>query len=294
MPDGQTIVYSAPARGDLPPDLFIINANAEAPQPLGVSRAHLLSVSSKGELALLTNATPFAHRLHGGTLARMMIGNSPRAVMEQVREADWSPDGATLAIVRDLGNGRDRLEYPAGTALHEASGYLSDPRVSPDGSRVAFTEHPWRFDDRGVVKMVDRAGRVTTLTGELWGVQGLAWSPDGTRVVFSGNPAGGALMQPMSASVSGEAEGGSRRGAVRRARTLHRPRRRARRPHAGGARGSDLRRARQRAGIGSAAEPARGPAAASRAHQRAGEASAICRGSDPPARVRSPATGPGC
>ena len=64
MPDGQTIVYSAPARGDLPPDLFIINANAEAPQPLGVPHAHLLSVSSKGELALLTNATPLAHRLH--------------------------------------------------------------------------------------------------------------------------------------------------------------------------------------------------------------------------------------
>jgi Tol biopolymer transport system component len=212
MPDGQTIVYSAPARGDLPPDLFIINANAEAPQPLGVSHAHLLSVSSKGELALLTNATPFAHRLHGGTLARMTIGSSPRAVMEQVREADWSPDGAALAIVHDLGNGRDRLEYPVGTRLHEASGYLSDPRVSPDGSRVAFAEHPLRFDDRGVVKMVDRAGRVTTLTGELWGVQGLAWSPDGSRILFSGNPAGGSLMQPMSvsaSSVSAEAGGGA-------------------------------------------------------------------------------------
>jgi hypothetical protein len=203
MPDGQTIVYSAPARGDLPPDLFIINADAEAPQPLGVARAHLLSVSSKGELALIANATPLAHRLHTGTLARMTIGSSPRAIMEQVREADWSPDGTVLAIVHDLGNGRDRLEYPAGTSLYEASGYLSDPRVSPDGSRVAFSEHPWRFDDRGAVKVVDRAGTVTTLTGELWGLQGLAWTPDGSRVVFSGNPAGGSLMQPMIVPVSG-------------------------------------------------------------------------------------------
>jgi eukaryotic-like serine/threonine-protein kinase len=205
MPDGQTIVYSAPTRGDLPPDLFIINANAEAPQPLGVQQAHLLSVSSKGELALLTNATPFAHRLHAGTLARMTLGNSPRPIMEQVREADWSPDGAALAIVHDLGNGRDRLEYPAGTRLHEASGYLSDPRVSPDGSRVAFAEHPLRFDDRGSVKMVDRTGRITTLTGELWGVQGLAWSADGSRIMFSGNPAGGALMQPMSVAAGVDA-----------------------------------------------------------------------------------------
>jgi len=203
MPDGQTIVYSAPARGDLPPDLFIINASAEAPLPLGVSRAHLLSVSSKGELALIADAMPLAHRLHIGTLARMTLGSSPRAIMEQVREADWSPDGGSLAIVHDLGNGRDRLEYPAGTSLYEASGYLSDPRVSPDGSRVAFSEHPWRFDDRGAVKVVDRAGKVTTLTGELWGLQGLAWAPDGTRVLFSGNPAGGSLMQPMSVPISG-------------------------------------------------------------------------------------------
>ena len=209
MPDGQTIVYSAPARGDLPPDLFIINANTEAPQPLGVSRAHLLSVSSKGELALLTNATPLAHRLHSGTLARMTIGSSPRSIREQVREADWSPDGSALAIVHDLGNGRDRLEFPVGTSLHEASGYLSDPRVSPDGSRVAFAEHPLRFDDRGVLKVVDRTGRVTTLTGELWGLQGLAWSPDGSRILFSGNPTGGSLMQPMSVSASGVSSEGA-------------------------------------------------------------------------------------
>ena len=107
-------------------------------------------------------------RLYGGTLARMTIGSSPRAVAEDVREADWSPDGSAMAIVRDLGNVRDRLEFPAGTALHEASGYLSNPRVSPDGSRVAFVEHQLRFDDRGWVKVVDRAGKVTTLTDELF------------------------------------------------------------------------------------------------------------------------------
>jgi hypothetical protein len=166
-------------------------------------------VSSKGELALLTGAAPLAHRLYSGTLARMTIGNSPRPVMEQVREADWSPDGTSLAIVHDLGNGRDRLEYPAGTVLHEASGYLSDPRVSPDGSRVAFAEHPLRFDDRGVVKVVDREKRVTTLTEELWGLQGIVWAADGSRVVFSGNLAGGSLMQPMAAEVPGIGSAGS-------------------------------------------------------------------------------------
>jgi dipeptidyl aminopeptidase/acylaminoacyl peptidase len=205
MPDGQTIVYSAAPRGYLQPDLFVISPSAEAPQPLGVSRAHLLSVSSRGELALIADAKPLDQRLYSGTLARMTLGSSPRAIMENVREADWAPDGAALAIVHDLGNGRDRLEYPIGTPLHEVSGYLSDPRVSPDGSRVAFFEHQWRFDDRGWVKVVDRAGAVTTVAGELWGLQGLAWTPDGATIVFSGNAVGGSVMQPMSAPASGSA-----------------------------------------------------------------------------------------
>src|SRR5712692_4483134 len=173
MPDGQTIVYSAALHG-FTPDLFVIRPDSEAPQPLGVSKAQLLSVSSRGELAIITNAQLIQWRLFSGTLARMTLGSAPRPMLEHVREADWSPDGSSLAIVHDLGNGRDRVEYPVGTALHEVSGYLSDPRVSPDGSRVAFFEHQQRFDDRGWVKVVDLGGHVTTLAGEYWGMEGLA------------------------------------------------------------------------------------------------------------------------
>ncbi len=204
MPDGKTIVYSATPNGSSP-ELFVINPTAEAPQPLSPSNAHLLSVSSTGELALIMAPRFLDQRLYGGTLARMTIGSSPRAVSEDVREADWSQDGATMAIVHDLGNMRDRLEFPPGTVLHEASGYLSNPRVSPDGSRVAFVEHQRRFDDRGWVKVVDRAGTVTALTQELFGVQGLAWTPDGRTVVFSGNTTASSMLQPMSVGASGGA-----------------------------------------------------------------------------------------
>lgn len=204
MPDGQTIVYSA-AGASGTPDLFVVNPTAEAPQLVGVGPAHLLSVSSKGELALVVNARHEAHRLYAGTFARMTLGSAPRAVRDGVREADWAPDGETLAIVQDLGNGRDRLEYPIGTALHEMNGYLSDPRVSPDGSKVAFVAHPWRFDDRGTVMVVDKAGTATALTAQFWSVEGLAWTPDGERLVFSGNVAGGSFMEPMSVPVRGGA-----------------------------------------------------------------------------------------
>jgi len=202
MPDGQTIVYSAASRG-YAPALYVISPTAEAPQRLDVPDAHLLSISSKGELALIVNARYLQQRLYAGTLARMTLGSSPRAVLDGVREADWGPDGETLAVVHDLGNGRDRLEYPIGTARHEATGYLSDPRVSPDGSAVAFVAHSWRFDDRGTVMVVERNGAARALTPELWSIEGLAWTRDGRTLVFSGNATGGGQMQPMAVAADG-------------------------------------------------------------------------------------------
>jgi dipeptidyl aminopeptidase/acylaminoacyl peptidase len=202
MPDGQTIVYSAAVRG-YSSALFVISPAAEAPERLDLTDAHLLSVSSKGELALVVNARHLRQRLYSGTLARMTLGSSPRAMLDNVREADWAPDGVAMAIVHDLGNGRDRLEYPVGTAVHEVSGYMSDLRVSPDGTRVAFVAHAWRFDDRGTVMVVDRGGQAKAVTEPLWSVEGMAWTPDGSTLVFSGNTSGGAVMQPMSVPASG-------------------------------------------------------------------------------------------
>ena len=91
-----------------------ITRGVECPPAVGVEH---------GELALIMSPRFLDQRLYRGTLARMTIGSSPRAISEDVREADWSPDGSAMAIVHDLGNMRDRLEFPSGTVLHEASGY---------------------------------------------------------------------------------------------------------------------------------------------------------------------------
>ena len=189
MPDGETVVFSSALTGNLP-NLFEIRAGTLEARRFGPPDTHLLSISSKGELAVLTNAVYRNHRLFMGTLARMTLEGAPKPWLEGVREADWNPDGTTLAIIRDV-NGRDVLEYPIGTKLYEASGYLSDPRVSPDGTRVAFMEHPARFDDRGFVKVVDASRTVTTLAGEYWGEEGVAWSRDGKSVYFAGSAIAG-------------------------------------------------------------------------------------------------------
>jgi len=152
---------------------------------------HLLDVSSKGELAILTNARYVWHRTFRGTLARMpLAGGGPRELMEGVRQAAWSPDGSQLAILREV-DGRDRLEYPVGNVLHEVSGYMSDLRVSPDGKRIAFFEHPLKGDDSGSVNVIDLQGKASTLSDGYWSERGLAWSPDGKEVMFSASAAGG-------------------------------------------------------------------------------------------------------
>jgi len=95
----------------------------------------------------------------------MKIDGSPRALVENVRDAEWGPDGE-LAVVRRV-SGMDRLEYPLGHVLYETTGYVSEPRVSADGSRVAFLDHPTGavYDDRGWVKVVDRQGEIKTTSG---------------------------------------------------------------------------------------------------------------------------------
>jgi eukaryotic-like serine/threonine-protein kinase len=189
-PDGRTIVYSAADKGSVP-RLFVVRPEYPEPQQLGLDDTQLLSISSKGELAVLSRAKWVNHRLFAGTLGRVPLGGgAPRDLMDHVREADWSPDGEQFAIIHDM-EGRDRLEFPIGTVLYESSGYLSDPRVSPQGDRVAFFEHPSRFDDRGSVAVVDRAGKRTVLSSGYWGEEGLAWLEGGQALLFSAVDRGG-------------------------------------------------------------------------------------------------------
>jgi serine/threonine protein kinase/dipeptidyl aminopeptidase/acylaminoacyl peptidase len=188
-PDGKTVVYSAAGSGNVP-ELFIVRPESPEPQPLGLKRTQLLSVSARGDLAVLTDAEFLGHRLFTGTLARVPLGGgAPRPLLEHVREADWAPDGERLAIIREV-DGKDRLEFPIGNVLRETAGYFSDPRFDPAGTRIAYFEHPSKYDNRGTVNVVDTGGRARVLTGEYWGMEGNVWSPDGREVLFSASVRG--------------------------------------------------------------------------------------------------------
>jgi Tol biopolymer transport system component len=189
-PDGQTILYSASWQGN-PVEVFAARQGTVESRSLGLGRAELLGVSPTGEMALSLGSHPVGTWVNVGTLARApLAGGAPRPVLEDVESADWSPDGLSLAVVRNV-TGRERLEFPIGKVLYETSGgWISYPRISPKGDYVAFIDHPNQGDDGGSVAVVDLAGKKKNLTRDWYGTGGLAWSPTGTEIWFTASELG--------------------------------------------------------------------------------------------------------
>jgi Tol biopolymer transport system component len=178
-PDGQTVVYSASWEGG-PDEIYQVRIGLPEPLPLNVPGGETIAgISNAGEMAVLLRGEPKR------TLARVpMTGGAPREIAEDVAAADISRDGKAFAVVRRSG-GVSRLEYPIGKTIHETSGGVSSPRISPDGRRVAFFDHPLVDDDRGRLSVIEQDGRKSALTSEWASVGGLAWSPSGDEIWFA-------------------------------------------------------------------------------------------------------------
>ena len=179
-PDGQTILYGALWDSER---CRVHTARMDSPEsrPLDLPDGNVLAISRSGELALALGSH-FDGVVTYGTLARVPLsGGAPRQMVEDVKFADWSPDGSELAIVRRV-DGRDRLEYPVGKVLVQpADGQgtgLGFPRIAPDGRRVAFLQYRSPSSLVGNVAIVDQTGAVTTLSDEYLNVHGLAWNGD--------------------------------------------------------------------------------------------------------------------
>jgi len=148
----------------------------------------LLSVSPRGEMLVLENAVYTALSVSSGTLARVPLeGGTPREVMQNAQSADWSSDGAAQAIVHEV-NGRSMLEFPEGHSILETGGSLATPRISPNKKQIAFIEYEDPASgDSGSVQLVDISGMRTMVSDGWADLTGLAWSPDGREVWFTGS-----------------------------------------------------------------------------------------------------------
>ncbi len=200
--DGQTIAYSAAWEGN-PTEVFTTRAGGAASRSLGLAGADILAISSSGEMAVLLGSRQVRSWIYSGTLARVgLAGGAPREILDEVQWADWAPNGESLAVVRDVG-GRNHLEFPIGKVLYETVGWISHPRVSPKGDRIAFLDHPVPADDRGSVAVVDLTGSKRTLSRDWSATQGLAWSPNGEEIWFTAADVGNA-RQLYAVTISGQ------------------------------------------------------------------------------------------
>ena len=188
-PDGQTVVYGS-TRRDEPLRLFSTRLDSIESRSLDLPPADVVGMSKNGQMAVLLNRRHAGSWITIGTLARSdLAGGAPHEILENVNDADISPDGTQFAVVRELGT-RQQLEFPIGRKILETTGWVSHPRISPDGKRIAFLDHPTYGNDLGFVAIADEHAKVTRLTDAWNGTQGLAWSPDGKEIWITATSTG--------------------------------------------------------------------------------------------------------
>jgi len=176
-PDGQSVLYGAAWEGS-PVEIFSVRFDGPESRSLGLPAADVLSVAQNGEMAISLGRRYVFGWESRGTLARVPLGGgAPREILEGVEAADWAPDGGSLAVARD-GGARRRLEFPVGKVLYETAGWISGVRVSPDGQRIAFWNHPSRGDNLASLDVIEADGTRRSLH-EGASSAGLAWAPDG-------------------------------------------------------------------------------------------------------------------
>jgi Tol biopolymer transport system component len=186
--DGKTVVYSAQWEGNRS-EIYSVTSAGQESRALGVGDAMLLSISSGDELVLKLRPRLWSGQMHG-TLARVPLsGGAPRELRESVLDADWSPDGGSLAIVHLVSGVKFVIEFPEGKPLLEEHATVRFLRISPDGNRIALAQGlpPWSGPS---VLLVDRSGARKVLSGD--DASGLAWGRNGEEIWVTSSEPGGA------------------------------------------------------------------------------------------------------
>jgi hypothetical protein len=179
-PDGRQVYYQARWVTAERPDVYVATPGTPEARALGLGTFSLGGVSATNELLVGRSETRTIAQVPAG-------GGAPRDIAEGYRDVDWAPDGS-IAGVR-ISDADEWLEFPLGRPLARGP-MLRFPRVSRDGSLVAFTEHPLAGDFGGHVMVVDKNGEVRRLSGGWRDIRGLAWSADGQEVWFTATRAG--------------------------------------------------------------------------------------------------------
>jgi eukaryotic-like serine/threonine-protein kinase len=166
-PDGQTILVGGHH------GVTFTRADNPGVRSLNLPNYRLLSVSRNGDLALLDDKDVLA--------TVPFSGGAPRPMLEDVADADWTPDGKSVAVIRRAGS-KTVVEYPAGNPVYETPNRLGSPRVSPKDDAVALFEYD--ADTRSLLLIRRNRERRVLSTGWTYASR-VAWTPDGSEIWFS-------------------------------------------------------------------------------------------------------------
>jgi serine/threonine protein kinase/Tol biopolymer transport system component len=176
----------------------------------GQSRIWLKQVATGGESALTTGPDDFPRFSPDGTAILFLrregavssiyratvMGGEPRKLLGDAAQADWSPDGRSIAFLRwNSENGRTfstvGIAAADGTGARDvarvADHQLVDPRWSPDGSTIAAAELGTGGAPRSYYFVDGKSGAVRALPSLLTSgfLSSPVWSESGKEIVYS-------------------------------------------------------------------------------------------------------------
>jgi len=193
-PDGHSVVYTASWDDAKSRTYLAIPGDPESRDLNLPEDSKVLAVSSNSEVAFLE--PPLSPDDNSGTLARgSLSGGQMRPQLDGVTDADWSPDGSSLAVERIV-DGKARLEYPIGNVVYTSAGkrpYFAI-RVSPDNKCIAYATFAGGGSQVGigVIDLPDGKPRILgVVSGQTVVIDAasLSWSPDASEIWFrSFNP----------------------------------------------------------------------------------------------------------
>jgi Tol biopolymer transport system component len=151
-PDGTYVFYSAAWKGGYA-HVYSTRFDVPGEQDLGLD----------GNLVAVAAGEVFVRRPDKVLIRASLTGAGAHEVANDVDGADVSADGSRIVVVRHTG-GHDRVESPPGKVIYESTGDISDPRLSPKGDRVVFSEatNPDTIPAR--LALLDFDGRLQPLT----------------------------------------------------------------------------------------------------------------------------------
>ena len=196
-PDGKTMAFTSIRDGAIRIWLKQLGTGDEVGLTAGPDYSPRFSPD--GSQVLFVHGQPPFGLPTGGTRSDLyrvpLIGGSPRKIASGAADADWSPDGKSIAFVRMNENSASSsllVVSPEGGAPKVIATWKGraalEPRFSPDGRRIAVPSVSALSNNGSSIEILspDGTGRKSfPVPGSLALVSSVAWSPSGRELFFA-------------------------------------------------------------------------------------------------------------